>query len=202
MMTWEERKSFLLIVSQRRDRIYVQCYRKSVFRKGPLERELIGDIARFLFLDLFSQTSYETQQGSCMRLFLWEGSWKFLTSALQESSLVFSHIPLPTRTIPVEAVLNVDIYLLRQTTPSLWSSLLPGLLYLQSTLRQFYIWSSHRSSAVTNLTRIHEDAGLIPGLTQWVKGSGIAMSCGVGQRQSSDLMLLWLWCRPAAAAPI
>ena len=28
------------------------------------------------------------------------------------------------------------------------------------------------------------------------------MSCGAGRRCSSDPMLLWLWCRPAAAAPI
>ena len=28
------------------------------------------------------------------------------------------------------------------------------------------------------------------------------MSCGVGHRRSPDLMLLWLWCRPAAVAPI
>ena len=28
------------------------------------------------------------------------------------------------------------------------------------------------------------------------------MSCGVGHRRSSDLVLLWLWCRPAAATPI
>ena len=28
------------------------------------------------------------------------------------------------------------------------------------------------------------------------------MSCGVGCRCSSDMMLLWLWCRPAATAPI
>ena len=29
--------------------------------------------------------------------------------------------------------------------------------------------SSHRGLAVMNPTRIHEDMGLIPGLTQWVK---------------------------------
>ena len=28
------------------------------------------------------------------------------------------------------------------------------------------------------------------------------MSCGTGHRQGSDLTLLWLWCRPAAIAPI
>ena len=28
------------------------------------------------------------------------------------------------------------------------------------------------------------------------------MSCGVGRRRSADPTLLWLWCRPAAIAPI
>ena len=28
------------------------------------------------------------------------------------------------------------------------------------------------------------------------------MSCGVGHRRGSDLVLLWLWCRLAAEAPI
>ena len=28
------------------------------------------------------------------------------------------------------------------------------------------------------------------------------MSCGVGHRHALDLSLLWLWCRPAAIAPI
>ena len=51
-----------------------------------------------------------------------------------------------------------------------------------------------------NPTRNHEVAGSIPGLAQWVKGSGIAMSCGVGHRGGSDPALLWLWRRPVAAA--
>ena len=34
------------------------------------------------------------------------------------------------------------------------------------------------------------------------QGSGVAVSRGVGQRCSLDPVLLWLWCRPAVAAPI
>ena len=55
---------------------------------------------------------------------------------------------------------------------------------------------------LTNTTKNHEVAGSIPGLAQWVKGSGIAVSCGVGHRGGSDTVLLWLWHRPAAVAPI
>ena len=34
------------------------------------------------------------------------------------------------------------------------------------------------------------------------EGSRVAMSCGLRHRRSSDPALLWLWCRPAAVAPI
>ena len=55
-----------------------------------------------------------------------------------------------------------------------------------------------------NLASIHEDASLIPGLSQWDPWplSGIAMSCGVGHRLGSDPEFLWLQCRLAAAAQI
>ena len=46
----------------------------------------------------------------------------------------------------------------------------------------------------------HEISGSVPGLDHWVKD--LAMSCCVGCRRSSDPTLLWLWCRPAATAPI
>ena len=42
------------------------------------------------------------------------------------------------------------------------------------------------SQQITNPTSSHEDVGLTPGLAQWI----------------GDLVLLWLWHRPAAAAPI
>ena len=34
------------------------------------------------------------------------------------------------------------------------------------------------------------------------RGAGVAVSCGVVHRHSSDPTLLWLWYRPAATAPI
>ena len=55
---------------------------------------------------------------------------------------------------------------------------------------------------LTNPTRNHEVACSIPALAQWVKGSGVAVSCGVGCRRGSDPSLLWLWRRLVATAPI
>ena len=52
-----------------------------------------------------------------------------------------------------------------------------------------------------NPTRKHEIAGSIPGLSVG-QGSGVARSCGVGCSHASDLVLLWLWCRPAATGLI
>ena len=53
-----------------------------------------------------------------------------------------------------------------------------------------------------NPTIIHEDMGSIPGVDQRVGESHVAVSCGVGGRRGLDPLLLWLWCRLAASAPI
>ena len=66
--------------------------------------------------------------------------------------------------------------------------------------REFTLWLVAQQG--NNPTSIHEDAVLIPDLIQWVKDLALAASCGVGCRCGLDPVLLWLWCRLAAAASI
>ena len=40
------------------------------------------------------------------------------------------------------------------------------------------------------------------GFDPWPQGFCVAVSCGVGRRCGSDLLLLWLWHRPAAIDPV
>ena len=60
-----------------------------------------------------------------------------------------------------------------------------------STIENIKLRESVVAQRVTNPTGIHEDP--------W---SRVAVSCGVDHRRGSDLAVLWLWCRLAAAALI
>ena len=70
--------------------------------------------------------------------------------------------------------------------------------------KKFNLRSSHCDSAVMNPTIIHEDMGSIPGPAQWIKDPELlwAMMQITDAAQIWDLELLWLWCKPAAVAPI
>ena len=68
------------------------------------------------------------------------------------------------------------------------------------SLKSRNLGNSHHGSVEMNLTSNHEDAGSNPGLAQL--RIRCCLSCGVGCRCCSHLVLLWMWCRPAAIAQI
>ena len=75
--------------------------------------------------------------------------------------------------------------------------LLLNLNNIKSTSR-----SSRRGSVVNKFDQEPWGCGFDPWPCSVGWGSDIAVSCGVGCRCGSDPMLLWLWSRSAAIAPI
>ena len=64
------------------------------------------------------------------------------------------------------------------------------------------LWSSWCDSVVNKSDQEPLGCGFNPWPCSVGWGSGVAMSCGVCCRCSLDPTLLWLWCRPAAIAPM
>ena len=64
------------------------------------------------------------------------------------------------------------------------------------------LWSSRHGSVVSESDWEPRGFRFNPWPCSVSWGSGIVVSCGLGRRLGSDLVLLRLWCRPAAKAPI
>ena len=95
----------------------------------------------------------------------------------------------------------------------------PSQFNLTLTHDRVELWK-HLSATIRTIISNIRNSG-IPVMAQWKQiwlasrehrfnpwpcsvgwGSSTAVSCGVGHRHGLDLALLWLWCRPAATAPI
>ena len=70
---------------------------------------------------------------------------------------------------------------------------------------EFLLWLSRLRAQCSLL----EDAGLTPSLPRWIKDPACHSHSnmeskpeGIGRRCGPDPMLLWLWCRPAAAGAV
>ena len=86
-----------------------------------------------------------------------------------ELQLSFLGFPILAFVCGVGLFLLSLCYLERNTCfPVFWKQRDINQVSKPESFKDIKSWSSRHGSAVTNPTGIHEDAGLIPGLAQWV----------------------------------
>ena len=105
---------------------------------------------------------------------LWKTEWRYLRKL---------HIEIPyDSAIPLLGIYPHKTFIEKNTCTSIFIAALfsivrswkqPKCPSTKEWIKNMWYWSSYCGSVEINLPRIHEDAGLIPGLAHWVKSPAV-----------------------------